>query len=123
MISALREQVAERMGVPPEELEAPQACCTCIRDRDPRRLAVYDEAQGQGCSIAVEGHTACVEFTVSGAAPPPLQAGEAIIYPLGVPQRPPAGEWNVTLQFRTRAHADADATLLPTVASQHSRVA
>ena len=60
MISALREQVAERMGVPPEELEAPQACCTCIRDRDPRRLAAYDEAQSQGCSIAVEGHTACM---------------------------------------------------------------
>ena len=106
-LTSLREAVADAMGVTPEELETPQACCTCVRDRNPRRLEAYEEAHtGKGASIAVDGSTACVEFSVA-EAPPPLQAGEAIIYPLGAPQRPPVGEWVVTLQFRTKARADA----------------
>ena len=101
-LTSLREAVAERMGVTPEDLAVPQACCTCVRDRAPRRLAAYEEASaGMGASIAVEGNTACVEFSTTEATPP-LHAGEAIVYPLGAPQRPPVGEFVITLQFRTR---------------------
>ena len=90
------------MGVRPEQLESPHAVCTCVRDRG-RRLAAYEEGSAaSGATIAVEDGTAAVEFSLADV-PSPMAAGEALVYPLGVPQRLPAGDWHATLFFRTSA--------------------
>ena len=105
VLALLREAVAERMGVTTDELEEPQACCTCVQDRSRGRLAAYEEASaGLGASIAVKDNTACVEFFFAHATPQlPLQAGEMVVYPIGALQHHPIGEWVVTLFFRTKA--------------------
>lgn len=105
VLASLREAVAKRMGVVTDELDEPQACCTCVRDPNRGRLKAYEEESASlGASIAVKDNTAFVEFSVAQVQAP-LKAGEMVVYPLGAPQRQPVGEWVITLFFRTKARA------------------
>ena len=97
------------MNVPAASLYGPIACCTCVRDRDPARLAAYEVAsssiRGSGATIAVKDNTASVRFSFSEVQAP-LKAGEAIVHPLGVTKYHPAGDFVITMQFHTATKSD-----------------
>ena len=110
VLTSLQAAVARKMAVDPEELEAPHAYCTCIRDRGPR-LAAYEEelaARGSNAIVAVDDNVARVRIARPGALPE--HAGELVVSPHGVPYRNPVGEWIVTLQFRARTRQREDET-------------
>lgn len=108
VLNTLRERLAQRMGVTIAQLGEPDVLVTCIREGEQR---VHNFRSSKlASSIAVDDATASIEFLVGEdqiVRPPPMDPGDALVYPLAKNQRVPRQDWRVQLFFHVKPNEEA----------------